>query len=134
MRSWWRDSFVVFCRITLLLFEHTQNDLSALLSLEQVAGRWMKGVDRLFAAGQSIMCCQHDKNYAYFCCFSPRSRVLRYRMILSRRVWQEEKDSFRYVLEGYGIHTEVNYYVRTVARNLFIGVAVAKRAKKHQQL
>lgn len=41
---------------------------------------------------------------------------------------------FRYVLEGYGNRTEVNYYVRTVARNLFVGVVVAKRAKKHQQL
>lgn len=46
---------------------------------------------------------------------------------------QEEKDFFPYVLEGYGIRTEVNYYVRTVARNLFIDV-VAKRIKKHQQL
>lgn len=46
---------------------------------------------------------------------------------------QEEKDFFPYVLEGYGIRTEVYYYVRTVARNLFIGV-VAKRVKKHQQL
>lgn len=46
---------------------------------------------------------------------------------------QEEKDFFPYVLEGYGIRTEVNYYVRTVAPNLFIGV-VAKRIKKHQQL
>lgn len=43
---------------------------------------------------------------------------------------QEEKDFFPYVLEGYGIRTEVNYYVRTVARNL----VVAKRIKKHQQL
>lgn len=46
---------------------------------------------------------------------------------------QEEKDFFPYVLEGYRIRTEVYYYVRTVARNLFIGV-VAKRVKKHQQL
>lgn len=47
---------------------------------------------------------------------------------------QEERDFFRYVLEGYGNRTEVNYYVRTVARNLYVGVVVAKRAKKHQQL
>lgn len=62
---------------------------------------------------------------------------------LSRRIWHEQarkrqRDFFRYhtCLEGYGNRTEVNYYVRTgtVARNRFVGVVVAKRAEKHQQL
>lgn len=65
-----------------VLFEHTQNGLSVLLSLEQVAGKWMKGADRQLAAGQSAMWCRHGNHHAHVCCVSPRRSV--------EKIYQEE--------------------------------------------